>query len=325
MKALFAAQDPGGANAILPVAAALMAHGDTVVARVEGAAQHMFAARGFPLGAIKPDVVVLGTSGGESVEKRVTDEFRHAVPIVAVLDFWSNYWQRFSTLGAKDFAYLPDRICVMDEVARDEMLAEGFPPERIAVTGNPHFDHFADGITRDREDPKRVLFVSQPIRADARLPGFAPAAADEFSLLADVTAALPPGHTLSVRLHPRDERSKYDAYLDGRVTLAPEKTLEEALSASGLIIGPATPVLMQAAAAGKKALCYEPGLSAPDTLVSNRVGVTTRVSLPEELRSALAAYVRRDWPYATRPLRDVWPLGATERVVAVVRSLAERK
>ena len=49
MKALFAAQDPGGANAILPVAAALMAHGDTVVARVEGAAQHMFAARGFPL------------------------------------------------------------------------------------------------------------------------------------------------------------------------------------------------------------------------------------------------------------------------------------
>ncbi len=306
MNVLTACQDPGGCNSIAPVAAALAARGERVGNTIAD-----------------PDIVLLGTSGGPSIEKEATVRWRGVVPTVAVLDFWSNYWQRFSGPGGKDFRYLPDMVCVMDDIARDEMLAEGFPPERLAVTGNPHFDHFADGVTREGEDPRRILFISQPIRLDGALPGFVAPAVDEYALLDALLAALPPGHMLSIRLHPRDIRDKYDRYLNSRVSVAQEATLEEALSHSGLVIGPATPVLMQAAAAGKKSLCYEPALAGPDTLVSNRAGVTVRIDSPQALQSALAAYAAGEWPFKTRPMREVWPVGATGRVVDIVQSLVK--
>lgn len=304
MNILTACQDPGGCNSIAPVAAALAARGERVGGTIAD-----------------PDIVLLGTSGGPSIEKEATLRWRGVVPTVAVLDFWSNYWQRFSGPDGKDFRYLPDRVCVMDDIARDEMLAEGFPPECLVVTGNPHFDHFADGVTREGEDPRRILFISQPMRADMQIPGLARAQSDEYTILDSLLAALPPEHSLSIRLHPRDVRDKYDRYLDNRVSVAQEATLEEALSHSGLVIGPATPVLMQAAAAGKKALCYEPVLTGPDTLVSNRAGVTVRIDSPQALQSALAAYAAGEWPFKTRPMREVWPSGATGRVVDVVQSL----
>lgn len=322
MKILVSAQDPGGANSVIPVAQELLRRGHDVVARTEGAARTMCIAQGIPSGMhADPSVVLLGTSGGESIEKRVTLEMRGKAPTIVVLDFWSNYWQRFSSPGVKDFKYLPDIVCVMDDVAKEEMIAEGFPPERLRVTSNPHFDHFADGITREHEDSKRILFISQPMRVDGAVPGFIQSALDEYAVLEVIRAALPEGHTLSIRLHPRDVVNKYDAYLNDCISIAPEATLEKALSNGGLVIGVATPVLMQAIAAGKKVLSYEPVLHGSDDMVSNRVGVTTRIASPQELEQALAVYATGQWPYATRPMREVWPAGATDRVVQEVLAL----
>lgn len=324
MRVLVTAQDPGGANAVIPVAEAFLRRGDTVVARVDGVARRMFESRGIPLSnCADPTVVLLGTSGGESIEKRITTEFRNKSPMLAVLDFWSNYWQRFSSPGIKDFAYLPDVVCVMDNVAKEEMVAEGFHPEHIMITGNPYFDHFADNITSEHEDSKRVLFISQPIRMDSTVYGFAPVISDEYAALGAVMATLPPEHSLFIRLHPREPAGKYDSYVSDRVHIATEPTLEASLSASGLIVGVPSQVLMQAATANKKVLCYEPVLNGPDELVSNRVGVTTRIESPQELAHALAEYSAGKWPYANRPMREVWPAGATERVMKEVIALGD--
>ena len=327
MKILAAAHDPGGANAVVPVLAELMRRGHEVVALAEGPAREIFSAQGVPLGdCAQPALVLVGTSAGESIDKKVTARMR-GVPTVAVLDFWSNYWQRFSSLGVKDFKYLPDLVCVIDDIAKQEMIAEGFPAEKLVVTGNPHFDHFADGITNEGEDSSRILFISQPWHDTAALLGSAPPAHDEYAALETFVTAikvLPAQYHLSLRLHPRDLAGKYDTYMSERVRLAPEATLEEALSGSGLILGIASPVLMQAAAAGKKVLSYEPATEALDPMVSNRAGVTTRISTPEELASALQAYAAGKWPFVTKPLREVWPAGATNRVADAALALVKR-
>ena len=308
MNVLFSAQDPGGRNAIAPVIEALRTQGAEVSENIAS-----------------PDVFVFGTSAaGDSADKRIMGTIGN-VPSVAVLDFWGNYWQRFSTPGKKDFAYLPTRICVMDDVAKEEMAAEGFPADRLVVTGNPHFDHFADGITSDEEEDTRILFISQPLRAVGALPGYTPSAYDEYAVLRDlikILARLPERFFLSLRLHPKEPTDKFTEYLGPRVRRAPEATLEEALSHAGLIMGMCSPVLMQAAAAGKKVLSYEPDLAGEDPLVSNRVGVTVRIENEEALADALVKYVRGEWSFATRSLREVWPTGATERVVSIVRELA---
>jgi len=310
MKVLFSAQDPGGRNAIAPVIEALKAEGAEV-------GEHM----------ANPDIFIAGTSAGNSPDKEIMKTLG-AVPSLCVLDFWVNYWQRFSTTGKKDFAFLPVCICIMDDIAKEEMLAEGFPAERLVVTGNPHFDHFADAITRNREEANRILFISQPLSAIAALPGFSRAVNDEYVALKDllqVLGTLPGKYYVSLRLHPKESADKYTNFLGARVRMAPENTLEEAISNSGLIIGISSPVLMQAAAAGKKVLSYEPGLIGKDTLVSNRVGVTTRIENKEALAAALTAYTQDEWPFTSRPLRDVWPIGATERVVEAVRTLTAEK
>ncbi|MFZ1075029.1 MAG: hypothetical protein WAN50_01515 [Minisyncoccia bacterium] len=306
MKVLSAAQDPGGRNAIAPVLEALAAAGATVGEHVAS-----------------PDIFIAGTSAGDSIDKRILEHLGET-PSVYVLDFWLNYWQRFSTIGKKDFKYLPTRICIMDDIAKDEMIAEGFSPERLVVTGNPHFDHFADAITRTGEEKERILFVSQPIASVANLQGFAAVAHDEFESLADVLdalTALPEKYYLSLRLHPKESSDKYAEYLGPRVRRASESTLEEALSKSGLIVGMSSPVLLQAAAAEKKVLSYEPELLGNDPLVSNRVGVTRRIEDRKALVDAFSSYARDEWQFAGRSMREVWPKGATERVIDVVHSL----
>ena len=307
MKVSYYAKDPGGANAIAPVIALLKASGETV--------DEMLA---------DPDIFIGGTSAGDTPDKKLVRTLG-GVPSVYVLDFWLNYWQRFSTTGIKDFAYMPTKICIMDDTAKEEMLAEGFPAERLAVTGNPHFDHFADRVTHEGEERERILFLSQPLRATADISGFAPVASDEYAVLEDSIASLaslPEHYFLSIRLHPKEPRDKYQPYFGARVRMADEPTLEEAMSHSGLIIGISSPTIMQATAAGKKALSYEPKLAGKDPLVSNRVGVTTRIVNKEALKDAFMQYGRGTWPFKNRPMREVWPAGATERVVEVVRELA---
>ena len=330
MKVLFSANDAGGANAIAPVIASLAGKGAELHGALSGPAQDIFAASGIPFTAgfsASPEIFVAGTSAGDTPDKRIMRELT-GTPSLYVLDFWLNYWQRFSTTGKKDFAYLPTRICVMDEIAKGEMIAEGFPPERLIVTGNPHFDHFADAIERADEEAGRILFISQPLRDIARMQGYSGAAYDEYASLSDVVQALesvPEQFYVSIRLHPKESDEKYAAYIGSRVRWAPESTIEGAISRSGLVVGMSSPVLMQAAAAGKRVVSYEPGLAGADSLVSNRCGVTRRLDTPAGLAAEFSDYAAGKPSPTTEDFRKFWPQGATERVVAEVYALAGKK
>src|SRR5207249_7377520 len=120
----------------------------------------------------------LGTSvGPDQRELRVIGEARERrVPTLSVLDFWSHYRERF-TSGDGAFI-LPQAIAVMDQQARHDMVAIGFPGGRLHVTGHPAFDELgrydapaarARGQARVRElagcDPSDlcILYVSQPL------------------------------------------------------------------------------------------------------------------------------------------------------------------
>lgn len=324
MKVLFSAHDAGGANAILPVVAALAKKGAELRGVLSGPARDIFAAARIPFTAPEDgpaDIFIAGTSAGDTPDKRIMRELRKT-PSLYVLDFWLNYWQRFSTTGEKDAASLPTRICVMDDIAKEEMLAAGFPAGRLVVTGNPHFDHFADRITRNAEERGQILFISQPLRSSAAFPF------DEFSVLSDLLSAiktLPEEYYISIRLHPKEERGKFGTYLSSRVRLVEEATLEDAMSASGLIIGMVSPTLIQAAAAGKRVISYEPGLTGADSLVSNRCGVTRRLDTPAELAAEFRGYAAGGPAPATEDFRKFWPSGATERVVKEVLALIPKK
>jgi len=337
-RVLVSANDPGGANAIVPVVQALIARGDTVCGIVTGPARDIFLRTGMEMPdasgyrdadikreteAFKPDVFLAGVSIGDSIDKRILRQLKNT-PSVDVIDFWSHYGHRFSEARA-DYGHLPTRICVIDERMRNEMLAEGFPPERLVVTGNPHFEHFTEGITRDTEDKESAVFISQPIRKDDAQSGTQlEGGYDEYRVLETVAACLPANMRLSIRLHPREEKDKFDSYLTGRVTIARETTLEEALSHAGLVVGMFSNVLMQAAFAHKPTISYQPGKAGDDPLPSNALGITALATDEEGLRNLFSAYTNGTFPSRESGVEHVWPKGATERVVAVIDALSSR-
>lgn len=333
-RVLFSANDPGGANAILPVVKALVTRGDTVRGIVTGPAIDIFAradvsaddAGGYSASNLtreitifKPDVYLAGTSIGNSIDKRILEQLK-GTPSVYMIDFWSHYGHRFPKAEADD-THLPIRICVIDERMRDEMVKEGFPSGPLVVTGNPHFEHFTEGITRDTEDTQLAVFISQPVRTDVQAEGSLDCGFDEYKVLETVIARLPAGMRLSIRLHPREEKSKFDAYLNGRVAIAEETTLEEALSKAGLVIGMFSPVLMQSALAGKPTISYQPERTGEDPLPTNALGITQSPASESEFADLLAAYAKGMFPRSASRIEPLWPKDATARVVGVIDGL----
>jgi hypothetical protein len=336
---LFSANDPGGANAIASVVACLRARGDTTYGLLTGPAKSLFSERGIPfvdagsmdddtlgqqLATMAPKVVLAGTSVGRTIDKKILVKLGGHVPSVYVLDFWSNYWQRFSE-GHKDLRYLPHKICVIDNAAKEAMISEGFPPDSLAVTGNPHFEEFAAGITRDREDPDEILFISQPISTTPVQAELTRVGYDEIEVLQRIKGVLDriadSKLRLKIRLHPLDKVEKYQRYLGDRVSIASEKRLTDSLSRAGLVIGMSSPVLIQAATAGKLAISYQPGRVGADHLRSNALGITLGADDDADLESLFLSYGRRTLSRPAIDLRSVWPAGSVRRVVAVLDDL----
>ena len=347
-KILFSANDPGGWNAILPVVRALVERGDVAQGILTGPALDQFRSLDSSsqyfvikrsigiidgaqfsdndlareIAAFKPDVYLAASSIGNSIDKRIFKLLRN-ITSVYVVDFWSHYAHRFVE-KQQDLRHMPTRICVIDERMKKMMLEERFPEERITITGNPHFDHFADAITSDHEDNTRAVFISQPIKQDKKHAGYADRGFDEFGTFESVIRCLPDDLHLSIRLHPRKKRAKFNAYLNDRITVGDEATLEEALSKAGLVIGMFSPVLMQSALAGKPTISYQPG-NAEDPLPTNPVGITKLARNESELRALIKKYQDWQFPKSKEKVENIWPKGATERVVAVIDEIITGK
>jgi len=63
------------------------------------------------------------------------------IPSVSISDFWTNRTQYFfATSGVLNQSLLPDIITVIDGTQLEIMIEDGFPAEKLVVTGNPYFD-----------------------------------------------------------------------------------------------------------------------------------------------------------------------------------------
>ncbi len=171
MKVLALAGDAGGARALSPVLRRLAAQPDiSLHVQAYAAAVEVWRREGWPVVPVDDSAVsscdrlFLGTSWQpEQWELEAIAAARQAsVRSVSVLDSWVNYRVRF--VDRRGEFVLPNAIAVMDESARTEMLAEGFPSERLAVTGHPGFDelerfHSAEAQAAARERISRALRI----------------------------------------------------------------------------------------------------------------------------------------------------------------------
>ena len=244
MNIFVVASDPGSANAIMPVIATCYKQGHLINGVVSGSAISLLSKwpeieeiddttpiikiRNMWGGDNRPQIILAGAGAFNLLEHTVRRAATDAgIPCIAVLDYWTNYHQRFRRLSGEKMTYsLPDRICVLDEIVQAEMLNEGFDSEKIVVTGQPYFEyimqwgnalpinkviHFRNQYLRD-EDSLLIGFCSEPIHiinTNDEL-GY-----DQYSTIRKITTFLDQftkltGRSihLTMRPHPRENEDK---------------------------------------------------------------------------------------------------------------------
>lgn len=244
--------------------------------------------------AEKPLLLLTATSFNElNWEKYFILEARKLnIYSMAILDYWSNYFLRFSNEKEK-LVYLPDKIAVMDEKAKTDMLDLDFPVDKIVVTGQPAFDSIQadrDNFSMDKKNNIRkslnihqntvfIIFLSQPFKklygkkGNPNYLGF-----DEDLVLENLIKALEKicekgiKIFLLIRPHPRELESDYDKYKSDKILIRNSKDGEgrDYLMSADLVVGMNSILLVEACYLSCTVVSIQPGLCRPDTLVTNK-------------------------------------------------------
>lgn len=118
------------------------------------------------LAHLRPDLV-LATNSPRSEQAVVDAATEAGIPSLAMLDLFGLPGDAFAARTR-----YPSRVCVLSGVVRDNLIAAGWPSDRIAVTGNPAFDALNAPQTRAQgavlrtrladADQRLILLALQP-------------------------------------------------------------------------------------------------------------------------------------------------------------------
>ncbi len=175
---------------------------------------------------------------------------------------------------------LPTRISVIDQIAKQNMSRQGFPLEKIVVTGNPYFDSLSDKTgefdSEKREQMKRdrglsgyyiTSFFSGPIASDhGDKYGFDEK--DSFRMFLDGLSQLSESDRRRIKVlfktHPRENPDNLDKLVcsyPGLSLAKTEESVREVLLISDINTSPFSTALYESALIGKPALALQPGIS----------------------------------------------------------------
>jgi hypothetical protein len=263
------------------------------------------------------------------------------IPTASVVDFGAHYRERF--MAADGSFVMPDAILVMDEHSKAEMIAGGFPPDRLHVTGHPGVDelswyddpaHRTEARTWVRalagcaEDDLAILYISQPLSqlGNRETSGF-----DERDVFPVLAASL--GRVLQrrsrraallVKLHPREAGQPFAAPADVPSCLT-LRIIDDAacdprtlVVGSDLVVGMNSIVLLDACLLRKAVVSYQPNLRGPDVLPSNRHGWSRAVYAPAPLDDVIDSELFDPATAESRARRlsqIAVSVGATDRVI----------
>ncbi|MBX9830423.1 hypothetical protein K2X40_00555 [Candidatus Babeliales bacterium] len=342
-KILFFAHDPGGANTIIPLIDILKKKYEVVLFGKNAALKRYqeFGYNGNDITAVvsdftqqaminfvselKPDIVVTGTSATDKTEKYLWHACEKlTIPSCAVLDQWMNYGIRFSVYGIdqiefylrdKTHAYLPSKICVMDDYAQAQMQLEGVDSSRVVVTGQPYFD-----LVQKRKKTllqenilalKKFLygdidtlitFASEPfslIFKDADYLGYTEQTIlqqilDALTVLANSTQKK---IVLAIRPHPKEDLLYYHNLVAShqesllKIVVQSDVSGTEAMLMSDVVCGMSSMFLLEAALLDIPILSVQIGLKTQDPFVLSRRNFIKTILDKTELFATLQAVV----------------------------------
>lgn len=165
-------EDPGAANYVANLPAALAGNGWRTSLLAEGHAYPYLLQRGIQpdivnpsitaseiLDQLKPRLVAVGTSENPDTFgfKLVQEAHALGIKTLGVVDGFGNLDHRFRGQTDNSLAYAPEWLAVPDQWTKDAYIFLGYPSEHIAVCGHPNYDLVLAAEYRLRQGDRQVL------------------------------------------------------------------------------------------------------------------------------------------------------------------------
>lgn len=318
-KIVFLAHDPGGCEALYPVYQKLQGQSIFFALGPSARIHPQFASDWQKSKNVLQELaececlagLVLGRDWGTDLDVLALAWARkNGIKSIVVLDYWSNYAVSFRDETGK--YHWPDAYLVMDDLARQEAIAEGVPPDILHVSGHPGLDKFCSMGEEYSAPDKDVLFLSQPL---SKLYGNSLGYTEQ-GVLTDVQrACLACGRRLEVKFHPKDALEFQQKYRD----ISAEGDVDELMRHYRLVIGMSIMALLHAALMQVPIVSYQPNILRKDDCITNRLGLSRCLTEYEELLEVLSGKNRYQVLADRQEKQPFWLDGnSTERVMESV-------
>ncbi len=113
-----------------------------------------------------PDILITATSGGNAEQELRNVAFERNIKSVVILDFWKDYSRRW-LYSSYPIWEMKEKVCVMDQLTKMEMIQEKFPEQNLFVTGHPYLENIFKKKqslqNKDNSERNNFLFLSQPL------------------------------------------------------------------------------------------------------------------------------------------------------------------
>lgn len=271
----------------------------------------------------RPDVIV--TTNSPRMERAATlVGNRLGIPTLNLHDDLGFFGREYLLTG--------DRIAVMSDITRQNLLAQGHDASKIVVTGHPAFDRVPEELRAfDREALMRKfrLPTGPCILLGTSQPGKRGEIAPMCPAVCDVVAGLGGLH-LIVKPHPGEDSAAYRAYASGRkegVSVVAGVNIRELLFISEVLITFASTIMIESLLMGKPIISYNT-TAEPDPLPFVRWGLGVEAKTPGELEIAIQTVLRDDLfkrrfsEARSHYFSDTVDGRATERVASLIYRLA---
>ncbi len=280
------------------------------------------------IAALSPDLVI-ATNSPRSEQAAVDAAAEAGIASLAMLDLFGLPGDAFAARRRH-----PDRVCVLADVVRDNLVAAGWAHDRIAITGNPAFDVLHEPATRAAAGELRerlgwtgrkvVLLAAHP--EPSSHPATHWPAGDALPLAMETALRdwvhARPGAALIVRHHPnhwhRYPRLPDDAQV--HFSVPGEEPVDPLILAADCVVVQTTTVGLQAATVGIPVLSMQCSPGALGAFNLARLGIAQGVADVPDLPAALDAVLAR------RPAPTSWarPMRAAEAVAGEALELLDR-
>jgi len=335
-KVLFFARDPAGANVIAPIIKKWQRYKNWLVViyakdyaldrlRKEGYLVHDILEKANCITEqiiekfitdVVPDVVITGSSLDDFTERYIWKvTCAKNIYSYAIMDQWINLGARFSPYDYHGLlkynshhvhTFIPRKILVMDELAKNMLINDGLPENIIAITGQPHFDTIIEKYKRAvkyqyNDSEIRILFVSEPKSIDGEYEYWGVNEKTIFQSYYHVIEKIVKNTNkkfhIIIRPHPRESKNNWNAIIETYKNKQIKLSINDfddsftLIKNVAVVCGIASMLLIEAIFCNVPTISCLIGLQQESPFVFDKIGIYRSCRNEDELYKQLWAFI----------------------------------